>query len=138
MINLHLEAYDDGEGKAAQTEMLYSILAEEYAKGNYVVAGGDFNQTFPGAYFYEALDSSNWMPGTLDAALPQGYGFAFDDSSPTCRLLDKPYAGNDSPQYYIIDGFIVSDNVTVELVQTVNAGFVDSDHEPIKLIIRLS
>ena len=47
-VNLHLEAYDDGEGKAAQTAMLFDILEEEYAKGNYVVAGGDFNQTFPG------------------------------------------------------------------------------------------
>ena len=35
-VNLHLEAYDDGEGKAAQTAMLFDILEEEYAKGNYV------------------------------------------------------------------------------------------------------
>ena len=48
LINLHLEAYDDGEGKAAQTKMLREFLQAEYEKGNYVIAGGDFNQTFPG------------------------------------------------------------------------------------------
>jgi endonuclease/exonuclease/phosphatase family metal-dependent hydrolase len=48
LVNLHLEAYDDGEGKKAQTEMLKQILQEEADQGNYVIAGGDFNQTFSG------------------------------------------------------------------------------------------
>lgn len=47
LVNLHLEAYDDGEGKEAQTAMLLQLLQDEYAKGNYVIAGGDFNQSFP-------------------------------------------------------------------------------------------
>lgn len=50
LVNLHLEAYDDGEGKAAQTAALKSFLEQEYAKGNYVIAGGDFNQTFPAGW----------------------------------------------------------------------------------------
>ena len=33
VVNLHLEAYDDGEGKAAQTAMLFDILESEYAEG---------------------------------------------------------------------------------------------------------
>ena len=47
VVNLHLEAYDDGEGKAAQTQALFEVLEQEYAAGNYVIAGGDFNQTSP-------------------------------------------------------------------------------------------
>lgn len=47
-VNLHLEAYDDGAGKEAQAKALVELLQNEYEKGNYVVAGGDFNQTFPG------------------------------------------------------------------------------------------
>ena len=43
LINLHLEAYDSGEGKEAQTRQLVSFMQEEYGKGNYVIAGGDFN-----------------------------------------------------------------------------------------------
>ena len=46
LVNLHLEAYDDGEGKKAQTQMLQTILQKESDAGNYVIAGGDFNQTF--------------------------------------------------------------------------------------------
>ena len=43
LVNLHLEAYDDGEGKIAQTRQLMDLLQEEYEKGNFVIAGGDFN-----------------------------------------------------------------------------------------------
>ena len=48
LVNLHLEAYDSGEGKEAQARVLKTLLEEEYGKGNYVIAGGDFNQQFSG------------------------------------------------------------------------------------------
>ena len=48
LINFHLEAYDDGDGKIAQSKMLAEKLSKEYEAGNYVIAGGDFNQTFEG------------------------------------------------------------------------------------------
>ena len=137
MINLHLEAYDSGEGKIAQTKMLYDLLSEELQKGNYVIAGGDFNQTFPGAYFYEPKKDGNWMPGTLEDTLPEGFSFVFDDTKPTCRLLDVPYKGNPDPQYYIIDGFIVSSNITVQSAEVIETGFVNSDHQPVKLVFTL-
>lgn len=47
LINLHLEAYDNGEGKAQQAAQLAQVMLEEYAKGNYVIAGGDFNSMLP-------------------------------------------------------------------------------------------
>ena len=69
LVNLHLEAYDDGEGKAAQTKMLTEYLQSEYEAGNYVIAGGDFNQTFPGGLdSFPIKDASLWTPGTLDAS----------------------------------------------------------------------
>lgn len=40
LINLHLEAYDNGEGKEAQTKQLASFIQDEYDKDNYVIAGG--------------------------------------------------------------------------------------------------
>ena len=139
IVNLHLEAYDDGEGKAAQTKMLYDFLAEEYAKGNYVIAGGDFNQTFPGAHEYPALTEGCWMPGVVSADLPAGFSFKFGEGdSPTCRLLDKPYKGNDAPQYYIIDGFIVSDNISVETVEVVDRSFTYSDHQPVRIVVTIA
>ncbi len=137
LINLHLEAYDSGEGKIAQTKMLYDVITSEVAKGNYVIAGGDFNQTFPGAHLYEAVMDGLWMPGTLDDNLPEGFRFVFDEKEPTCRSLDRPYTGCENPQYYIIDGFIVSSNVNVTSLEVLDTGFANSDHRPLKLVFSL-
>ena len=140
LVNLHLEAYDDGEGKAAQTAALKSFLEQEYAKGNYVIAGGDFNQTFPGGLDkYPIKNAELWTPGTLDdSMLPDGWRFAYDTSAPTCRLDNQPYdAGSDATQHYVIDGFILSPNVELTSVQTQDDGFRFSDHNPVLLNIRL-
>ena len=136
VVNLHLEAYDDGEGKAAQTAMLFQILEEEYARGNYVIAGGDFNQTFPGTLEKWPIGEGDvWAPGVLEAeSLPEGWSYVYDDSSPTCRLLDAPYDSGTS-QHYVLDGFIVSPNVEVLSVQTQDLGFKYSDHNPVVMEI---
>ena len=135
IINLHLEAYDDGEGKRAQTEQLMQILAAEYRNGNYVSAGGDFNQTFEGAASYPLLDESFWQPSKVYVSdLPNGFSFVYDDATPTCRLLNKPYDGErKNAQFYVIDGFIVSDNLKVNLIETVDLNFQYSDHNPVLL-----
>ncbi|MEA5002575.1 MAG: endonuclease [Christensenella sp.] len=140
LINLHLEAYDDGEGKAAQTKVLADIMRSEYEKGNYVVAGGDFNQTFPGVKQYPAVDEENWKPGVIgEDVLPEGFHFAFDDSLPTCRLLSAPYMGSyETSQMFVIDGFIVSPNVQVNEVQTVRTDFAYSDHQPVHMRLTLT
>lgn len=137
IINLHLEAYDDGEGKIAQTQQLVSVLQAEYAKGNYVIAGGDFNQTFPGGLdAYPIADSEKWTPGILeDSILPEGWQFAYDTAVPTCRLLDQPYSPD--CQLYLIDGFILSPNVELNHVQTVDLDFQYSDHNPVQLDVTL-
>ena len=135
IINLHLEAYDDGEGKRAQTEQLMQILAAEYRNGNYVIAGGDFNQTFEGAASYPLLDESFWQPSKVYVSdLPNGFSFVYDDATPTCRLLNKPYDGErKNAQFYVIDGFIVSDNLKVNLIETVDLNFQYSGHNPVLL-----
>lgn len=139
VVNVHLEAYDDGEGKAEQTRQLMEFIEAEYAKGNYVIVGGDFNQTFPNAVgIYPIKDTELWMPGVLEA-LPAGWQYAYDGATPTCRLLNQPYDAKDSAtQYYVIDGFIVSPNVTVEKVETLDEDFLYSDHNPVVLDITLN
>lgn len=138
LINLHLEAYDDGEGKIAQTRLLLQVLQEEYAKGNYVIAGGDFNQSFPGVLDqYPIQDPELWTPGILeDSILPEGWQFAYDTTTPTCRLLDQPYS--EDSQLYVIDGFILSPNVTLQTVETTDLGFRYSDHNPVRLEVLLN
>lgn len=137
LINLHLEAYESGEGRIAQTKQLLELMQQEYAKGNYVIAGGDFNQAFPGTVdTYPIQNPEKWMPGLLtEESLPEGWRYAFDETNPTCRLLDQPYC--EDCQLYVIDGFILSPNVELTEVETVNLGFTHSDHNPVRLEVRL-
>ena len=136
IVNLHLEAYDSGEGKIAQTKALKDFIESEYANGNYVIAGGDFNQEFPGALEVYPNTHEEWMPGTLESdMLPDGWSFVYDTATPTCRLLNQPYdpADTQGTQYYVIDGFIVSPNVLSAQATTIDAGFENSDHNPVRL-----
>ena len=137
LINLHLEAYDSGEGKEAQTRQLVSLMQAEYARGNYVIAGGDFNQRFTNidqsAYpVYEGM----WQPGVIDSeAFGNDFTLLMDNRVPTCRSLDRPLAGASAEgfQFYLIDGFIVSANVRADSVETLDYGFVSTDHNPVRL-----
>ena len=142
IVNLHLEAYDDGEGKIAQTKQLREFIQSEYEKGNYVIAGGDFNQIFPdGLEKYPNTHKENWEPGTIsDDIMPEGWTLAYDLETPTCRLLNQPYDPSDTEntQYYVIDGFILSPNVELVSVKTLDEGFTYSDHNPVKLQVKLT
>ena len=140
LVNLHLEAYDNGEGKIAQTRQLATFLKSEAEKGNYVIAGGDFNQVFTnvdtGAYpFYEGM----WKPGFIEAEEFAGLSLLMDNRVPTCRSLDKPLAGAslEGFQFYMIDGFMISPNVRVDALDTIDTGFVSSDHNPVRMQVTL-
>jgi len=142
IVNLHLEAYDSGEGKAAQTRMLADILQNEAAAGNYVIAGGDFNQTFSNVDLsaYPQQSSDLWAPGIIDVSeFGDSFSCVTDPSTPTCRSLDKPYEGSNHEifQYYVIDGFIVSDNLQIKSTETIDLDFKNSDHNPIRLEVEL-
>ena len=142
IVNLHLEAYDDGEGKLAQTKMLAELLIREAKAGNYVIAGGDFNQIFSSAdaSAYPCY-GDNWAAPEIDVTqFGEGWSFLMDETVPSCRLLNMPYQGADADtfQYYLIDGFIVSDNLRIETFETKDLGFVNSDHNPVVLSMTLS
>jgi endonuclease/exonuclease/phosphatase family metal-dependent hydrolase len=135
LVNLHLEAYESGEGREQQMKELVNLLQKEYAKGNYVIAGGDFNQTFPGVSY--PLVSTNWVPGTFDTSVfAVGWTISHDASIPTSRLNDAPWDGNN--QLFGIDGYITSPNVEVLDVSTLNQDFDYSDHNPVRLEVKLA
>lgn len=141
-INLHLEAYDSGEGKKLQSKMLAQVMKAEYEKGNYVIAGGDFNQSF------SCVDKSKYPVKNKDyfvaGELPEDYfgdewQIVMDDKTPTSRLLNEPYdSDREDTQYYMLDGFIVSPNVKIETLQTQDYGFVYTDHNPVKITVKLN
>ena len=141
LINVHMDAYDDGSGREAQTRVLAKLMQEEFARGNYVIAGGDFNQVFPDDDFsvYPIQDSDFYEPDRLEKdIIPEEWKFAYDLNVPSCRLLNEPYDElNPKTQYYVIDGFIASPNVKLERVETIDAGFEYADHNPVKLTASL-
>lgn len=140
MVNLHLEAYDDGEGKIAQTKMLKEFIDTEYNKGNYVIAGGDFNQTFSNVKNKYLNDEAIWKAGTIDSNDFKGYQLLMDDTYPTCRSLHKVLKGENKETfpYYMIDGFILSPNINVSKLETIDLKFVNSDHNPVLLKAKLA
>lgn len=154
VINVHLSAYDDGSMRVQELEALQTIMAEEREKGNYVVVGGDFNQSFPQAlssytdqnnYTYKDLytlsSSDLWeaYPLKPDWFIENNFSLLVDASTPTCRLLHQAYdtVNLENNEYYLIDGFIVSDNIQVNLIQTLDQDFLYSDHNPVKIQIEL-
>ena len=116
--------------------LMVNLLDAEVAKGNYVIAAGDFNQTFSNADIsnFKQLDGM-WKAGILDVDHFSDYQMLMDTSVPSCRSLDRAYKGADPTnfQYYSIDGFIVSKNITVKSIKTQDLGFKSSDHNPVLL-----
>lgn len=137
LVNLHLEAYDNGEGKIAQTRMLKDILLEEVEKGNYVIVGGDFNQIFSNINSKFPVDESLWQPGVINVSdFGDDMLLLMDEDVASCRSLDRPLADAKSRepsdfQYYIIDGFMVSNNIEVKNMHTEDLSFISSDHNPV-------
>jgi endonuclease/exonuclease/phosphatase family metal-dependent hydrolase len=141
LVNLHLDAYTSAGGRDAQTRALIEFLEAEYAAGNYVIAGGDFNQNFPGVNSdrFAVRDAEYFEPGILrEDMLGPRWRFARDPEIPTARLLNKPYSGSyEDTQLYVIDGFILSPNVELVSVHSFETGFRYSDHNPVMLEVRL-
>ncbi len=153
IVNVHLSAYDDGTMRIQEMEALQNIVEAEYEAGNYVLVGGDFNQTFPDAvtitenidgtetydYLYPLKETGLWEAYPMSDTWFTNNGFTFvnDISTPTCRLLNQPYdsENHDNNQYYSIDGFIVSANITVESIQVIDQDFLYSDHNPVLIEI---
>ncbi len=142
IINLHLSAYDDGGMRVLETEYLMEILKEERSLGNYVIVGGDFNQTYEAVESNfkipeEAINKGIWAPLTLkEENITFGYNFIYSEEA-TCRSLDKPLTDVNNHYYYIIDGFLISDNIELVNFENLNIGFLYSDHEPLKMEVKL-
>ena len=139
LINLHMSAYDKGGLiRAEQLTLLNKVLKEESDKGNYVVAGGDFNHDIANSInlFETTQKQPEWVYQLQDTNLAPGYSFASATNAPTCRSTDIKYTKGVNYSV-VIDGFIVSSNVEVVEVQNIDTDFEFSDHNPVKLQFNL-
>ncbi len=140
VINVHCSAYDKGgKIRKLQGKMISKVLEDEYKKGNYIIIGGDWNQAIPGSdasIFKTEEKWPDWLVEVPKSFKPKGFRWVFDKETPSCRDAGKKYT-----QGYnflsIIDGFIVSDNIKVEKIKTIDTKFVYSDHNPVEIEIKL-
>ena len=139
LYNLHLSAYtSDGTIAEEQLRMLFDDMLSEYEKGNYTIAGGDFNKDILGnseEVFGVSGPEYTWAQPIPPELVPEGLSIAspFDEEKPvpSCRNADRPYG----PDNYVVtvDGFVVSGNVEVLAAEVYDTGFRWSDHNPVYL-----
>lgn len=139
VINTHNSAYDsDGKLKGQEMDYLKNFVTTEYEKGNYVVVGGDWNQnppSFPQNHFNQGKEA--YDQGIIAADfMPEGWTFAFDMSYPTNRNLKTAYVSGETTTD-LIDYFLLSPNVELMGVKTIDMQFSYSDHQPVKMEVRL-
>lgn len=140
LVNLHLSAYDKQAAvKAKELEYLRQFFLEEWEKGHYVIAGGDWNLCPP----YFRFDS--FMPGMgADYVqfniepdwLPEDWKWVYDPTIPTNRNTDAPFKKG-TTFTTLIDFFLISPNVKALKVKGINQDFQFSDHQPVWMEVGL-
>lgn len=151
LFNVHLSAYGADESiMAAQRATLYEDMVRERDAGNYVIAGGDYNHDMIGVsgdvYGNETDVVESWAKPYDFDGVPAGFtvaakakldevGVAAYADAATCRDAGRPYDGTNDR--WVMDTFIVSDNVEIIGCETVDLDFAYSDHNPVLLKFRL-
>ena len=136
LINIHLSAYDkDGMYRSMQIAHILRYITNLYNnKENYIIVGGDFNLLLDKDSYKD--DMPEWV-GVLPKELYDSeFKIVFDKKTNTVRSEDRPYQKGINFET-IIDGYIVSPNVTVSKIETHDLAFRNTDHNPVTLSFRL-
>lgn len=137
LINTHNEAFDPGNIRKAQMEYLKNFMLDEYAKGNYIMAGGDWNQCppeFKPEFIRNKVNTGQMMINS--DYLPEGWTWAYDNKIPSNRSVTAPY-DPEITTTTVIDFFLLSPNIEKISVNCINLDFRNSDHNPVFLRARL-
>lgn len=140
IINTHNSAFSDAaEMRKKEMETIKKMIEKEYLKGNYVIAGGDWNQN-PPPFTTKSIKDGNIAksinPGIPADFLPDGFVWAFDPKHPTNRDVNIPYRKGETLTT-IINFFILSPNITLLTVNTLQNDFEFSDHQAVGIIVEL-
>lgn len=138
ICSVHLAAFD--ANATVRTQQLRELMAwaqEEYARGQHVVIGGDWNLRLFETEFPNTTDPKYlfWVFPFPEDALPPGWRIAADATTPSVRTNERAYRRGEN-YTTVIDGFIVSPNVEIEFVRGIDLDFAFSDHNPVELRVR--
>ncbi|EOL42341.1 hypothetical protein [Enterococcus phoeniculicola] len=144
LINVHLSAYTkDPAIQKAQIKKLGDEMEKQYQSGNYVIVGGDYNHALlenSDAIFQNTETDFSWNQPFPKSELPKGFSVAEKGLAkaaiPSVRNLDEPYKKGQT-FISLIDGFILSDNISIQELSVVDKAFQYSDHNPVRLQFQL-
>lgn len=140
IINTHNSAFDStGALRKRELEILDSTMTTEYQRGNYVVAGGDWNSNPRGFNAASVVtgDQVTFIDPPVEPGFLPGWQFVFDPLVPSNRFADIPYKKGVT-RTTIIDFFVVSANIEVKHISTIPMGFAFSDHQPVVMQVKLN
>jgi len=102
--------------------------------------GGDWNLNPPDfdvtQFKNGDLPSFNSVGSIESELLPATWTWAYDKNTPTNRQVDQPYQKGVTPTT-ILDYFLLSPNIELLEIKTIDLHFEHSDHNPVKIVIRL-
>lgn len=137
VINTHNEAFDPGQIRKAQMAYLRAFLLNEYSKGNYIVTGGDWNQSppdFQSDFTANQTDTSQMViPGDF---LPSEWKWIYDNRTPSERNVLTAYDPSITTTN-MFDFFLLSPNMMKVSVEGIQLNFANSDHNPVKMVFKL-
>jgi endonuclease/exonuclease/phosphatase family metal-dependent hydrolase len=142
VINSHNSAYDsDGSLRKKELVFLKKFVEKLYSEGHYVVVGADWNQCPPN-FQYDSLmpqpqkDSFFYMGNIQPDFFPADWTWAADKTVGSHReLLDTLQLGKTFVS--VIDYYLISPNIELLEVKNVDTQYEFSDHQPVKLKVKL-
>ena len=145
IYTLHLSAYGADEFiMANQIKMLTDDMRMEYKNGNYVIAGGDFNQDLVRDNSMNNDSLPSWAWAINHDYFGDGINIATDilpkkvrdELINSCR--ESGIAYDESVSFTsMLDGFAVSDNVELIRYEVLDTDYELSDHEPVIMTFKL-
>ncbi len=124
-------------------ERLREFVLNEYKSGNYVIAGGDWNQSppafkpvFTGNMGFTGKVGNFDLKGLESDYMPGEWKWIYDPATPSFRTVVSAYDPATTPTS-VCDIFLISPNIESLSVKCQNLGFANSDHNPVIMQIKL-
>lgn len=139
LLNTHNTAFDNkGDIRREELKELTGFMKEEYRKGNYIIAGGDYNMILPGVgdEFKSTEEKLERFIKFHSDLLVDEIKVGVDKTIPTARSLKSKYIKGRN-FVSVVDGFLVSDNIDIFYVRCNNDEFTYSDHNLVEMKFKL-
>ena len=149
IINVNVDIYENEDIRQKDLEAILRIMDFEHnTMGNYCLVGGTFGFLLNGTSgaFLNNMQSPAWgkqLPDSFNESVLKNIGFritsdeiALDQGIGTVRDMSVAYNKGGSYEA-IVDGFIVSKDISVEKTAVIDNGYLYSSHNPVKITFRL-